>query len=435
MIRSLLPIAILLCAGAASASPATREVPLDRMAFTHPASSLTFEERLLFEKGRVIFQRLWLPAPVFGMQRRMDGLGPHYSASACARCHVRNGRGSAPDTRLGLQRMVLPVVIPGENGNADSPEPIYGRQIHLSAVHEHVPEAALAVTYTERSVTLADGTVVPLRVPTYQLTDFGYGALHPNAAISPRIAPPVIGLGLLEAIADRDILVAADPTDEDGDGISGRAVVLDVGDDGAPRLGRFGWRADIASVFDQTALAFTDHMGMSSFVYPAVWGDCQPAQTECREAAHGADPHEIETYSFHMAVHFSQHLAVPAREPADDRVFRAAGCAACHRPHFDLAPAEGGQVKTIRPYTDLLLHDMGDGLADETGREWRTPPLWGLGLAKTVNSEAGYLHDGRARTLLEAILWHGGEAAAARDAVIAMPREDREALLRFLDSL
>ena len=212
MTRVLLTALFAIVLGAAAgASPTTRVVPLDRMAFTHPADSLSFEDRILFEKGRVIFQRLWLPAPVFGMQRRMDGLGPHYSASACARCHVRNGRGSAPDTRLGLLRMALPVAIPGEDGGADRPEPNYGRQIHLSAVHEHRPEAALTVTYAERPITLADGAVVSLRAPTYRFTDFGYGPLHADAAISPRIAPPMIGLGLLETIADRDILAGRGP--------------------------------------------------------------------------------------------------------------------------------------------------------------------------------------------------------------------------------
>ncbi len=426
--------AAVLCANA-QASPATREVPLDRMAFTHPAASLSFEDRLLFEKGRVIFQRLWLPAPVFGMQRRMDGLGPHYSASACARCHIRNGRGSAPDTRLGLLRMALPVTIAGENGGAEGPDPNYGRQIHLSTVHQHRPEAVLAVTYAERPVALADGTSVSLRAPTYRLTDLGYGPLHPDAVVSPRIAPPMIGLGLLEAIPEREILALADPMDRDGDSISGRAVILKDEASGGERLGRFGWRATQANVFDQTARAFADHIGMSSFVLPAVWGDCQPAQTECREAAHGADPHEIETYSFHMAVLYSQQVAVPARPEADDRVFVEAGCAACHRPRFDLPPTEDGPARIIHPYSDLLLHDMGDGLADDAGREWRTPPLWGLGLTKTVNPDAGFLHDGRARTILEAILWHGGEAEAARNAVVNMSADDRAALLAFLESL
>lgn len=427
-------LAVCLTATAAVASPATRDVPLDKKAFTHHADTLTFDERILFEKGRVIFQRLWLPAPVFGMQRRMDGLGPLYSASACERCHIRNGRASAPDSAVGLKRMVVRVGLPDENGALSRPDPIYGRQIQLSAIPGHVAEAAMRVTYAEHTVTLADGTSVSLRRPTYSLQDFAYGPLHDGAVVSPRIAPPMIGLGLLEAIPESDILANADPEDRDGDGISGRAVVLS-GEDGAIRLGRFGWRADQATVFDQTVDAFADHMGMSSFVRPEVFGDCQPAQTACREAPHGADPHEIETYSFQMVVHFSRQVAVPARETADNRVFVEAGCADCHRPRFDVPSRDGASVNTIHPYTDLLLHDMGDGLADESGREWRTAPLWGLGLTKTVNPDAGYLHDGRARTLLEAILWHGGEATAARQRIIDMSAEDRQALLDFLASL
>jgi len=253
--------------------------------------------------------------------------------------------------------------------------------------------------------------------------------------LSPRVAPPMIGLGLLEAIPQRDILAKADPADRNSDGVSGNASLLFHHNSGHVPLGRFGWRAEQATVFDQSAAAFADHMGMSSVVNPQVFGDCQPAQTACREAPHGADPYEIETYSLKMVAHFSRQVAVPARGNSDDGVFVEAGCADCHRQSFDMPDSDGDRMQTIRPYTDLLLHDMGDGLADGTGREWRTAPLWGLGLTKTVNPDAGFLHDGRARTILEAILWHGGEAAAARQRVIDMPAADREALLDFLASL
>jgi len=424
-----------LSAALATANPATREVPLDHMAFTHHAAALTFDQRIHFEKGRVIFQRLWLPAPTFGMQRRLDGLGPLYNASACARCHIRNGRGSAPDSKFGLRNLVMRVAVPGENGEAAGSDPVYGRQIQMSAIPGHVAEAAVSVTYSEHSVKLADGTAVPLRRPTYTMQDLAYGPLHNDAVLSPRVAPPMIGLGLLETIAASDILANADPDDSDGNGISGRAAVVPNEDSGAVTLGRFGWRAEQPTVFDQTVAAFADHIGMSSFVRPEVFGDCQPAQVACREAPDGADPHEIETYSFHMVVHYSQQVAVPARESTDDRVFVEAGCADCHRQSFKVPGADGAPAQIIRPYTDLLLHDMGDGLADGAGREWRTAPLWGLGLTKTVNADAGFLHDGRARTILEAILWHGGEAAAARQRVIQMTADDRKALLDFLSSL
>jgi len=435
MTRFFLALFLLLSATAAAADPATREVPLDEAAFTHHAAALTFDERIHFRKGLVIFERLWVPAPSRSSLNRIDGLGPLYNASACSRCHLRNGRGSSPANDRGLKNLVVRVAIPGANGAPARPEPVYGRQIQTAAIPGYAAEAAMRVTYSDQTVALADGTVVQLQNPTYTANDLAYGPLHADAAFSPRVAPPMIGLGLLEAIAEDDILANADPDDRDGDGISGRAAVAPSSETGAVTLGRFGWRAEQPSVFDQAAAAFVDDIGMSTFVRPEGYGDCRPAQVACREAVDGADPTEIEDYSFEMVVYFSRQIAVPMRETADDRAFVDAGCANCHRQSFEVPGHDGGPAQIIQPYTDMLLHDLGDGLADGTGHEWRTAPLWGLGLTKTVNADAGFLHDGRARTISEAILWHGGEAAAARDAVINMAPDKRQSLLDFLESL
>jgi CxxC motif-containing protein (DUF1111 family) len=268
--------------------------------------------------------------------------------------------------------------------------------------------------------------------------------------ISPRIAPPMIGLGLLEAIPAAEIQAGADPDDRDGDGISGRAAEVRSGQHDRLMLGRFGWKALTPTMEDQVADAFAADMGMSSRLHRDGFGDCTTAQEACRTAPDGADaPEDVEVPDklLDLVVFYVRNLAVPGRTGANERgqaLFGAAGCAACHRPGFTTGevpgrPEHSGQ--RIWPYTDLLLHDMGEGLADNRpegdadGREWRTPPLWGIGRTAAVSGHTQFLHDGRARSLLEAILWHGGEAQAARDAVAGMSPADRAALIAFLESL
>jgi CxxC motif-containing protein (DUF1111 family) len=263
----------------------------------------------------------------------------------------------------------------------------------------------------------------------------------------------MLGLGLLEAIPAADILAHADPDDADGDGISGRPRLLPGGDGGGPVLGRFGWKAGTPTVRVQSAEAFSSDMGLSSPLYPDPAGDCTPAQTACRAGPHGheVDGHEVDGRSLDLVTFYAKNLAVPARAGANDpqvragrALFHQAQCAACHVPAFVTHRLRGQPAQSFQliwPYTDLLLHDMGPGLADNrpegraTGSEWRTPPLWGIGLTAQAGGQPAFLHDGRARTLIEAILWHGGEAEAARDAVAAMPKADRDALVAFLESL
>jgi CxxC motif-containing protein (DUF1111 family) len=272
--------------------------------------------------------------------------------------------------------------------------------------------------------------------------------------ISPRVAPPMIGMGLLEAIADRDILAFADPDDADGDGISGRP---NYGwDDTAKKvaLTRFGWKAGQPTIAQQSAYAFAGDMGISSRLARAGWGDCTEGQKACRAAPDGSDPKEgveLPDKMLDLVTFYARNLAVPARRDIDDpavlrgkKIFYKSGCIGCHRPKFvtrrDSAEPEQS-FQLIWPYTDLLLHDMGDGLADgrpegeAMGREWRTAPLWGIGLTETVSGHSRFLHDGRARSLLEAILWHGGEAETAKQNVLSLSKAEREDLLAFLRSL
>lgn len=333
------------------------------------------------------------------------------------------------------------------------PEPTYGGQLQNFSIPGQTAEGKMHVDYAEEPVALAGGETASLRSPAYSVDNLGYGPMQPGTMMSPRVAPPMIGLGLLEAVADADILAIADPEDRDGDGISGKPNWSFDTEAGKLRLGRFGWKAGQPSVSQQNAHAFAGDIGIASAVSPEPWGDCTPAQTACRDAPHGAAAGETEIGKtlLDKVAFYARNLAVPVRRDvaapevlAGKALFHSAGCPACHRPTFrtqteGIAPEQAGQL--IRPYTDLLLHDMGEGLADNRpegaadGREWRTPPLWGIGLTETVSGHTFFLHDGRARSLLEAVLWHGGEARPARDAVVAMPPGDRARLIAFLNSL
>ncbi|MGC9369947.1 MAG: di-heme oxidoredictase family protein [Paracoccaceae bacterium] len=444
--------------GAATAFGAT-----GAQAFSAPSANLPADRAMDFQLGRGLFEKLWVAAPA--STKSSDGLGPLFNARSCLGCHIRNGRGHPPagPGDAGVS-MVLHVSIPKSASDLDAetlaylanaPEPIYGRQIQDKAVAGIPIEGRLQVTYTPLPVTLGDGTVVELRHPNYEVADPGYGPLHPQAQLSPRVAPPMIGLGLLEAIPEADLLALADPEDSDGDGISGRPNRVWSNEFGQWMLGRFGQKAGSPTVAAQSMSAMSGDMGLSNPTYPAHAGDCSGAQADCMEAPHGGtlsqEGLEAGAQVMELITFYSRNLAVPARRIPDDpqvlrgkEMFYAARCTACHTPKHvthRLADRPAQSFQLIWPYTDLLLHDMGEGLADgrpewqATGREWRTAPLWGIGLTETVGGVASYLHDGRARSLLEAILWHGGEAGPAREAVRLMPAEDRNALIEFLESL
>lgn len=445
-----------------SGGSATNRKRLDGEAFSLPSASLTFAQRSDFLVGNGIFKRLWVSSP--SSTESADGLGPVYNARACQRCHLKDGRGhppSGPDDSA--VSMLLKLSVPprteaerkqlADGRAAVIPEPVYGEQLQDLAVPGVPPEGRIVIRWIEETVDLSGGETATLRRPGISIADPGYGPLDPETMISPRIAPPMIGLGLLEAIAEADILAKADPDDRDGDGVSGRAQRVWSGSAGRMMLGRFGWKAGKATIDDQSSGAMAGDIGVSNPLAPAHWGDCTARQPACRNAPHGADAdtHEASGEIMDLVFFYSRHLAVPARRDAGDpqvlqgkQLFHETGCIACHTPKHATRidwPDRALAGQLIWPWTDLLLHDMGEGLADNrpearaNGREWRTPPLWGIGLTETVNGHTQFLHDGRARNLLEAILWHGGEAQATRDAVAAMPPGDRAALIRFLESL
>lgn len=430
-------------------------------AFSKSSANMPFAREMDFKLGNGLFRKTWVASP--SSTRGSDGLGPLYNARACQDCHLKDGRGHVPAPGEPAVSMFLRVSIPGGEAPGDiaewlatQPDPTYGGQLQDFASNGLPAEGRMAIEYDDLPVTLGDGTQVTLRKPRYSVAGPGYGALHPQAMLSPRVAPQMIGLGLLEAIPAADILAHADPDDADGDGISGRASIVPSAEYDVPMLGRFGHKAGAATVREQSAAAFSGDMGLSTPLHPDPHGECTDGQPACRAAPVGQEPGirdglEVDQLSLDFVTFYSRNLAVPERRKPDDpqvlrgkELFYQAGCSACHVPKFvtnRLKDQPEQSFQLIWPYTDLLLHDMGEGLADNrpegraSGSEWRTAPLWGIGLTQTVSGHTELLHDGRARNLTEAILWHGGEAQPARDSFAGMTKADRDDLLEFLGSL
>lgn len=430
----------------------------DQNAFSLPSANLSPTRRLDFSVGNSFFRSPWVIAPSTTTAR--DGLGPLFNTNACQNCHIKDGRGHPPtaDSNNAVS-MLVRLSIPNEPAYAKViehmgvvPEPVYGGQLQDMAVPGVAPEGKVRVDYDPVPVRFTDGTEIELRKPRLLITQLGYGPMHPATLFSARVAPPMIGLGLLEAISDADILANADAQAKAKNGIAGRPNR--VWDDAQQKtvLGRFGWKAGQPNLNQQNVHAFSGDMGLTTRLRP--FDDCTPAQTDCLQAPNGNGPDgepEVSDNILRLVLFYSRNLAVPARRDvngsqvlAGKNLFYQAGCQSCHTPTFTTAanaaePELANQV--IRPYSDLLLHDMGEGLADNrsefqaSGRDWRTPPLWGIGLTQAVSGHTQFLHDGRARNLLEAVLWHGGEARAAQQQVLAFNAEQRAALLAFLNSL
>lgn len=371
------------------------------------------------------------------------GLGPLFNNVSCTSCHQNDGRAQPPLNGEPFNGLLFRISVPGTDAHGGPlSAPGFGLQVQTRAVFGVRPEMDVQITYTDKAVRFADGETITLRQPTYTVVN-PYRPLPAGAVISPRIAQPNFGLGLLEAIPESLIVGLADEADANGDGISGKANYVWDDRRGKLALGRFGWKASQPTLIQQGAAAAEGDMGITSTYYPVESSFGQEQDVP----AHAPELTESELNYLKV---YLQTLSVPARRNLSDPVatlgkalFVKAGCGSCHIPKLHTGPAELPELsnQTIRPYTDLLLHDMGEALADNrpdyraTGREWRTAPLWGIGLTNIVNGHTAFLHDGRARSLLEAILWHGGEAEAAGQAVRKMSRTERSALIKFLESL
>ncbi|AXJ06649.1 thiol oxidoreductase [Pseudomonas fluorescens] len=430
----------------------------DQNAFSLPSANLPPSRRVDFSVGNSFFRSPWVIAPSTTTAR--DGLGPLFNTNACQNCHIKDGRGHPPTPdAANAVSMLVRLSIPDTPAYAKVieqvgvvPEPVYGGQFQDMAVPGVAPEGKVRVDYTPVPVRFKDGTEVELRKPVLQITQLGYGPMHPDTRFSARVAPPMIGLGLLEAIPEEAILANAAAQAKEKNGINGRPNRVWDDEQQKTVMGRFGWKAGQPNLNQQNVHAFSGDMGLTTSLRP--FDDCTDAQTACKQAPNGNGPDgepEVSDNILRLVLFYSRNLAVPARRGVNDpqvlagkNLFFQAGCQSCHTPKYTTAanaaePELANQV--IRPYSDLLLHDMGEGLADNrtefqaSGRDWRTPPLWGIGLTQAVSGHTQFLHDGRARNLLEAVLWHGGEAKAAQQQVLSFNAEQRAALLAFLNSL
>jgi len=417
-------------------------------AFIRHAQNITDEHRSSFHSGNSFFNQAWVQAPASTTAR--DGLGPLFNARSCSACHFKDGRGRPPlEADEQFISMLLRLSVPGAAPDEPPrPDPNYGDQFQPFALPNIAGEGTPSVSYTEVDGTYDDGEPYTLLKPTYQFDELNYGPLAEDVQISPRVAPAVIGLGLLEAIPEARLRALTDPDDSNGDGISGRVNMVWDSVEQAMAVGRFGWKAEQPTVAQQTAGAFLGDIGATTPIFTVE--DCTDTQTDCLSAESGGDP-EVQPVLFEKVVLYTSLLAVPQRRSwstpdilAGKATFNRIGCASCHVPKHETGndhPLVEVRGQRIFPYTDLLLHDMGPELADDRpvfaagGAEWRTAPLWGLGLYKVINKHDRLLHDGRARGVAEAILWHGGEGESAKDGFVALAKADREQLIRFVESL
>ncbi|AWH86406.1 thiol oxidoreductase [Flavobacterium album] len=416
-------------------------------AFGFASATLTPDQSVDFGVGNSLFRQSWVTAPSSTTAR--DGLGPFFNAISCSSCHFKDGRGRPPafDGEMG-KGLLLRLNIPGmDEWGAGLPDPIYGHQLQDNALLGITPKGNYTITYQNINETLADGTVVTLQSPTYHINAPGYGPLGAGLLVSPRVANQVIGLGLLEAVPHTTYLNFADEADTNGDGISGRANYVYDKESNSIKMGLFGWKANQPSIKQQIAAAFLNDMGITSPVFPDEYA---PTGFDISVIPNGGTP-EIPDVAFNRVLLYSQTLSVPVRRNYDaqnvlrgKQLFTDLKCASCHIPKMQTGndyPIAGLRNQTIRPYTDMLLHDMGPGLADgtpdflATGSEWRTQPLWGIGLINTVNGHTQLLHDGRARNVTEAILWHGGEAQQSKEMFMELSTQERQDLLDFINSL
>ena len=444
--------------------------------------NLPESEKPHFYSGRALARQPWVKAPTITDAR--DGLGPIYNARGCLACHIKGGKSllpTRPDAPLFGPLVRMSVVLDDASAMQTAaqsmdgviPDPVYGDQLQTQSIallhqlHKATPleiaetgdvppEAYAYLDWETSSYTYPDGHVVELRKPLLNLKHAAYGDFDPNTRFSLRNAPAIHGMGLLERIPQQALAALADPDDLNGDGISGRQNQVWDSRTQSFQPGRFGHKANRPNLDMIVGSAFATDIGISNPMFPNQ--PCSPQQALCNAQRNGNNRQgfELPDNLLRLVTNFNRNLGVPIRRDMDNSdvkagrsLFYQAGCHQCHQPSFvtedrvagidEPQSHLGGQ--TIWPYTDLLLHDMGPALADgrpdfaASGSEWRTPPLWGAGLLQQVNGAAAYLHDGRARTLEEAILWHGGEAAAAQGRFVNLPQQQRQQLLKFVGSL
>ncbi|EZH72229.1 thiol oxidoreductase [Aquimarina atlantica] len=416
-------------------------------AFGRAIPGLSDEEQIFFGIGNSLFNQAWVSSPASTTAR--DGLGPTFNSRACTSCHSKDGRGlPITENILGSNGFLMRISMPGigENGG---PNPVtnYGTQIQDKANSGILHEAKIRATYEIIEGSYSDGETYTLQKPIYEIYDEQFGSLQ-DVLTSPRVGTQTIGMGLIDALPEASILAHADEHDADNDGISGKPnYVWDVKENQL-RLGKYGWKANQPSLEQQVFSAFHGDMGLTTSFLPE--NNCPTSQVDCMNAANGGEP-EVTDLQLERVVFYQRTLGVPIRRNFKDEnvlkgkvLFNDLQCISCHQTKYiagnsPSTPLIEGVV--FNPYSDFLLHDMGEALADNrsdfkaNGREWRTQPLWGIGLIKTINNHTFFLHDGRARNIEEAILWHGGEAENSLNEFKKLPKSQRQELIAFINSL
>ena len=418
-------------------------------AFNNSIDNLNDSQQTDFVVGNSFNRNNWVTAPASTTAR--DGLGPLINAQSCSGCHKLDGRGRPPMPGEGINSMVFRLSIEGTDEHGFPKKiPNYGDQLQHKAILGVKTEGNVNITYSELPGAYPDGTTFSLRNPEYTFTDLNYGEFPSGFMFSPRVAPKMTGAGFFDGLEDATIIANADPEDKDEDGISGKPNYVWDYIKKKKVLGRIGWKANIASVPNQVAHAFLNDIGITSSIFPEenLWGIQKMVYDTI---PNGGNP-EIDDNTLNRVIYYTSALAMPARKSnwkdetmlKGKKLFEQTGCIKCHIPRMQTGThplVSQLSNQTVRIYSDLLLHDMGALLADNrpdvdaTGREWRTAPLWGLGYIQTVNQHTLLLHDGRARNIEEAILWHGGEAASIKKNFMQLAKIERETMIKFLETL
>lgn len=415
---------------------------------TKPITGMNDEQYDKFILGRSFFVIPWVEAPSATTAR--DGLGPLFNANTCVSCHEGNGRGNLYSKKeLTSRSLVARLSIPS-NGSVEHeellhkngfiPNPVYGSQVAINGIHGVDFEARIDLDFEKKEVVFPDGEIAELLKPKYKLIDKNYGEISKNTAITYRLAQSLHGLGLIEKISNKDILKNADEFDENKDGISGRANIVYSKKSKKEELGKYTWKASVATVIEQVAAAASNDMGLTSMYFQN--DTCTDSQIDCLNAPKAKDKEDITPLRLEAITYFIENTKIYKPKKTKEfkeglEIFESIGCVKCHANNFKTSDDQ-----LISPYSDFLLHDMGKDLDDgrtefkASSFEWRTAPLWGVSLHEKINKKKPRLmHDGRARTFQEAILWHGGEANSVKENYMNSSKETREKLLKFLGSI
>ena len=413
-----------------------------------PVNNLTDEDYDKFMLGKSFFTIPWVEAPSVTTAR--DGLGPLFNANSCISCHPSNGRGVLFNKDGFVSRSLIAKLSIKSNDLKEHkeslkykgfvPNGIYGEQLSINAIHGIDFEGKIKVDFEELDITFPDGEKQVLLKPKYSLENLNYGVISNDTNISYRLASTLNGVGLIELILDNDILKNVDENDSNRDGISGKANYVYSNITKKEELGKYTWKAGVYSLKEQIASAAHNDMGLTTSIFP--YENCTSVQKECNNAPKARNKIDLPDERLDAITFYLKNLKAYSPKITNEykeglEIFEQISCAKCHISSF-----ETKKGFKVYPYSDFLLHDMGEELSDgkvefmALAQEWRTAPLWGLALHKKINKEKPrLLHDGRARSFQEAILWHGGEALNSKENYMNLPKEKREKLLKFLEEL